>query len=126
MEFYHSVLGGDLKMSTFGESMPTLDEGKDKIMHAVLENHHIVLMASDGPPGSEVKFGDNVSLSLVGSDSEFLTKYFNDLAEGGKITMPLEKQSWGDTFGMLIDKFGIQWMVNISSEKSEHDDDHHH
>lgn len=117
MEFYHSVFGGDLKLSTFGEfPNPQLPEDyKDKIMHAALETPDLMLMASEGMPGGKVNFGDNVSLSLAGVESEKLTGYFTKLSEGGTVTMPLEKQVWGDTFGMLTDKFGIHWMVNISS-----------
>jgi PhnB protein len=111
MEFYHSVLGGELKLSTFGEfhmhDVP--EERKDNIMHADL-----TLMASDGMPGGQVKFGDNISLSLSGDDTEKLKDYFEKLSDGGKVTMPLDKQIWGDTFGMFTDKFGIHWMVNIA------------
>lgn len=121
MEFYHSVFGGDLKLSTFGEfNMPnTAENYKDKIMHAVLQTPDLMIMASEGMPERNVNFGDNVSLSLAGEDSEKLTGYFNKLADGGKVTMPLEKQMWGDTFGMLTDKFGVHWMVNISSGKPQ-------
>jgi PhnB protein len=121
MKFYQSVLGGELEMQTFGESgMPTDEEHKDKIMHAALKNDALSFMASDNQPGKSMTFGDNISMSIVGSDEEKLTEYFNKLAEGGKVEMPLEKQFWGDTFGMLTDKFGLHWMVNISSgEKKE-------
>jgi PhnB protein len=117
MEFYHQVLGGKLDLQTFGEAQPdTPAEQKDLIMHARLESDQALLMASDGMPGQPVTGGDNVSLALGGSDADHLTKIFNDLAAGGKITMPLAKQVWGDTFGMLTDQFGMHWMVNISKE----------
>jgi PhnB protein len=61
--------------------------------------------------------GDNFSLSFSGDDSDTLTRYFEALGEGGKITQPLATQVWGDTFGMLTDKFGISWFVNISAPK---------
>jgi PhnB protein len=119
MEFYKSVFGGELKLSTFGE-FPNPPEGhEDNIMHAVLESDDITLMASDGMPGGKVNVGDNVSLSLSGDDTDKLTKYFNDLADGGKITMPLDKQMWGDTFGMFTDKFGLHWMVNIAGPAAD-------
>lgn len=118
MRFYQSVLGGQLSMQTFGEAgMAKTDSEKDLIIHALLKSGEIVIMASEGHPGEEVKFGDNINLSISGSDEETLTKYFNGLAEGGKVNMPLAKQFWGDTFGMLTDKFGVQWMVNITSEQ---------
>ncbi|HSX19129.1 MAG TPA: VOC family protein [Candidatus Saccharimonadales bacterium] len=120
MEFYKSVLGGDLKMQTYGEAQQIKDESqKDLIMHASLENGELSFMASDGNSEHPVHMGDNISLSIAGDDETKLTEYFNKLAEGGKVTMPLEKQFWGDTFGMLIDKFGIQWMINVSGKKGE-------
>jgi PhnB protein len=116
MEFYHSVLGGELEMHTFGEyGAPVKD--KDGIMHAVLKNDALTFMAADGNEHHQVTMGDNISMSLSGDDAETLTKYFNGLAEGGKVDMPLAKQVWGDTFGMLTDKFGVHWMVNIVTPK---------
>lgn len=116
MKFYQSVLGGELEMHTFGEfGMPTKDTEKDYIMHAMLKHETLTFMASDGDIHHPVQMGDNISMSLSGDDAETLTKYFNGLAEDGKIDMPLEKQVWGDTFGMLTDKFGVHWMVNITS-----------
>lgn len=116
MKFYQSVLDGELTMQTFGDSgMPIPPEHKDKIMHADLKNDALSFMASDHPPGTKVTFGDNIHMSIIGTDEEKITGYFNKLAQGGKIDMPLAVQAWGDRFGMLTDKFGVHWMVNISS-----------
>ncbi len=116
MKFYQSILGGELTMQTFGQSgVPVDEKDKDKIMHANLENGDLSFMASDGNSEHPVQMGDNISMSIVGTDDKTLTDYFNKLSEGGKVDMPLAKQFWGDTFGMLTDKFGIHWMVNISS-----------
>jgi PhnB protein len=116
MEFYHSILGGDLNIQTFGDSgQAKEDSEKDKVVHAQLKAEGIDLMASDGHEDMKVVFGDSVHLSLVGEDEATLTEIFNKLSEGGKVDMPLAKQFWGDTFGMLTDKFGIHWMVNISA-----------
>jgi len=116
VQFYHQVLGGDLKVQTFGDvkDMPAPPGYEDKLMHAHLESDGVVIMASDAPPGSQTNFGNNVSLSLVGSDNDKLTSAFKQLSAGGKVIMPLEKQFWGDTFGMFTDKFGVNWMVNIT------------
>ena len=121
MEFYHEVLGGELEKQTFAESgMPAPEEQKDKIIHATLKHDSLSFMASDSQPDKPVTIGENISISIAGTDEKILTEYFNKLAEGGKIDMPLAKQFWGDTFGMLTDKFGIHWMVNIGSgEKKE-------
>ena len=115
MRFYQSVLGGDLTMQTFGDAgVAQNDNEKNLTLHAALTSNAITLYASDGRPSTQVIFGDNVHLSLQGTDGERLTAYFNGLSAGGKVDMPLAKQFWGDTFGMLTDKFGVHWMVNIS------------
>ena len=116
MEFYHSVLGGKLTMQTFAESgMPTSDENKDKIIHADLQSGTLSFMASDGDTTHPVTMGDNIHMSLSGIDEVQLTEFFNKPSEGGSVGLPLAKQFWGDTYGQLTDKFGVHWMVNISS-----------
>ena len=114
MSFYQSVLGGELKMQTFGEAnMASNPSEKNLIVHADLKSDSLSLMASDTQPSRPATMGDNVHLSLSGHDLVKLTAVFNSLAQGGKVDMPLAKQFWGDTFGMLTDKFGVHWMVNI-------------
>jgi PhnB protein len=116
MKFYQSVLGGELVMQTFGESkMSDKPEEKDLIIHATLKNEGLTFMASDSMPSRQAKFGDNVHMSINGHDVERMTKVFNGLSMGGKVDMPLAKQFWGDTYGQLTDKFGVHWMVNITS-----------
>ncbi|NUT32042.1 MAG: VOC family protein [Hamadaea sp.] len=114
MEFYKDVLGGDLKINTFGEFPGSDDAMKDNVMHAQLETPAgFTLMASDMGPGMEHKPGENVSISLSGEDADELRGYWEKLAAKGTVTMPLEKQMWGDEFGMVVDQFGIGWMVDI-------------
>lgn len=118
MKFYQSILGGKLTIQTFGQAFPeTPAELKERVMHAHLANDTLSFMASDTHPqhGAMHVPGNNFSMSIVGNDKDRLSGFFNRLAEGGSIQMPLEKQFWGDVFGSLTDKFGIQWMVNISS-----------
>ena len=116
MRFYQSVLGGQLNIQTFGEAgVSQSDADKNLTMHAALQSDAITLYASDGPPGRTISFGDNVHLSLQGTDQASLSRYFEGLSQGGTVDMPLAKQFWGDTFGMLTDKFGVHWMVNISA-----------
>ena len=93
--------------------MPNAD-GKG-LMHAHLKGGDVVLMASDGDRATPYETS-RITLSLSGTDGEKITSSFNALAEGGEITSPLKTESWGDTFGMLTDKFGIDWTVNISSK----------
>jgi PhnB protein len=116
MEFYRSVFGGELTTSTFAEFQASDDPAeKDKIMHALLETDAgLVLMASDTPNRMEYTPGNNYSISLSGDDEAELRGYWDKLADGGAVTMPLEQAPWGDTFGMCTDRFGVAWMVNIS------------
>lgn len=116
MEFYQSVLGGKLEVNTFGELGASDAAVADKVMHSVLETDKgFTLMAADIAPGMELHPGNTITLSLSGDDAE-LQDYFEKLSAGGTVVMPLEKQSWGDVFGMLNDKFGVPWMVNISAQ----------
>jgi PhnB protein len=122
MTFYKDVFGGELTMNTFGE-FGAEGEGNDGIMHAQLEAPGgMVLMASDTAPGQGEGFraGDHMSVSLSGDD-EALRGYWDGLSQGATVTMPLEKQMWGDEFGMLTDRFGIPWMVNIGSSSAQPD-----
>jgi PhnB protein len=119
MEFYHSVLGGTLQTNTFRELGGSQDPSEDdKIMHSILEaDNGMVLMGADTPDRMEYSPGTNISISLSGDDESQLRGYFDKLSTGGTVTMPLEKAIWGDIFGMFTDKFGIDWLVNISSSQ---------
>lgn len=121
MEFYHSVFGGKLDMQTFKDLGASQDPSEDNlIMHSQLEGDNgLVFMAADTPSRMEYKPGTNFSMSLSGSDEAVLRGYFEKLAEGGTVTMPLEKAMWGDTFGMCTDKFGIGWLVNIAGNAAQ-------
>ena len=116
MEFYKSVFGGKLDMSTFKEYHASEDPAEDdKIMHAVLETENgIVFMASDTPNSMEYSPGARISMSLSGDDEAELRGYWDRLREGGQEAMPLAKAPWGDTFGMLRDRYGVDWLVNIT------------
>ncbi|HEY9495027.1 MAG TPA: VOC family protein [Intrasporangium sp.] len=119
MEFYKDVFGGTLNLSTFGEFGQPDSPDADKIMHAQLETDSgYTLMASDTPQGMEYKPGDNITVSLSGDDGDELRGYWDKLSDGGTVSMPLEKQMWGDVFGSCTDKFGIGWMVNIAGDSS--------
>lgn len=122
MQFYKSVFGGELTMSTFKEGGAIKDgPAADLLMHSMLiVGPEMTLMASDAHPQhmeSKEPVGMSMSLSGESSDEEKLRDYWNKLAVGGTITVPLEKAPWGDTFGMLTDKFKIDWMVNIAGKK---------
>lgn len=118
--FYASVFGNEAPaFDRFGTTphagdMPASEH--NKIMHATLNiGQNNVLMGSDIPAGMEpAQFGDNFSLSLQPTSAEEAARLFNGLSAGGQVTMPLEETFWNATFGMFIDKFGINWMVNYA------------
>jgi PhnB protein len=114
MSFYKDVFGGELTINTFGEYGTDDPAIADKTMHAQLETSQgFTLMASDTAPGMEHSPGNNIAVSLSGEDANELRGYWDKLSDGGSVVMPLEKQMWGDEFGMCVDPFGISWMVNI-------------
>lgn len=117
MELYHDIFGGELQISTFGEfNSPdnAVDPADaDNVMHASLSAPGGVdLMASDVPQAMDAS--PNGTISLSGDDSVALHGYWDRLSDGGNVVMPLEKQMWGDEFGMLVDRFGVSWMVDIA------------
>jgi PhnB protein len=116
MAFYHSVFGGKLTISTFKDyNASDSPEEDDLIMHSeIVADNGINFMASDTPKRMEFTPGTNFGMALFGDDEVELGAYFEKLANGGMVTMPLTKAMWGDTFGMCTDRFGVNWMVNIS------------
>jgi len=120
MEFYQSVLGGELTISTFGEAgMPVDPSEVDQVMHAQLVTENgLTLMGSDAPMHMEGTEGSAYSVSLSGDEEAALRGYWEGLSVGATIEQPLTTAPWGDTFGMLVDQYGINWMVNILAPQS--------
>ena len=116
MDFYQSVLGGEVTRSTFGEFDASEDPAeRDKIMHSMLvTDGGLVLMAADTPNAMEYTPGSNFAISLSGEDDAELRGYWEKLADGATVVMPLERAPWGDVFGMCVDRFGVRWMVDIA------------
>jgi PhnB protein len=116
MEFYQSVFGGELTISTFGEFQASDDPAEqDKVMHSLLSTDGgLVLMASDTPNRMDLTPGSNFSISLSGTDEPELRGYWAMLSDGGTMAMPLGPAPWGDMFGMCSDKFGVNWLINIA------------
>jgi PhnB protein len=115
MEFYKDIFGGDLTTHTYGDT-PGMNPDADKqdwLMHAELSGGDVKLFASDTDQASPT--AAKIELALGGSDETRLREIFGKLSAGGTIKMPLKKESWGDVFGSLTDKYGVDWMVNITS-----------
>ena len=115
MRFYEQTLGGKLEaLMTYGESPEpgkVPPNSKDRIMHARLLLDGRALMASDMPAASPPEPMKGFALSLGYPTAAQARKVFDALASGGKVVMPMEKTFWAETFGVLIDRFGAQWMV---------------
>ncbi len=119
MESYKRVFGGTLTLNTFGEFGAQDSPDADNIMHGMLETDSgFTLMGADTPPGMEHNPGNNVAVSLSGDDDAELRGYWEQLSDGGTVSVPLEKQMWGDEFGACVDQFGITWMVNIGQPQT--------
>jgi PhnB protein len=113
-DFYASVFGGTPAFTTFADLGAADSPDASKIMHVMLETDAgYSLMGADTPAGMDFQPISGSSVSIFGDD-DALHDYFDQLADGGSITMPMAKQAWGDEFGMCVDKFGVPWMVNIT------------
>jgi PhnB protein len=115
LEFYASVFGGKLTLNTFSQFGAADSPDADRIMHGLLETEAgYTIMGADVTSEMEYHAPAGITISLSGDDGDALRGYFERLSGSGTTTMPLEKQVWGDEFGMCVDGFGVPWMVNIT------------
>ncbi|HXC06985.1 MAG TPA: VOC family protein [Bacteroidia bacterium] len=118
MTFYNDCLGGKLEMMDFGDSPVEVPaSGKKLVLHSNIQREGITLMASDTTPDRAVTVGQNASISINCENAAQADSFYNKLSVGGKQTMPMQKTFWGAYFGMLTDKFGVQWMFNFDEPK---------
>lgn len=119
VKFYCDTFKGEvLFTSRYGDApVDVTEDSKNKIIHCVFKIRGTEMMASDSHSGNDVNFGNNIQLSLAFDKNTDPTEAFNKLAEGGKVTMPLQQTFWAIKFGMLTDKFGVNWMFNQAAEK---------
>lgn len=116
VEFYQEVFGGELEIGTVGDFGSPDSPAADKVMHARLDTPDgYTLMVWDAPEGMPYNPGSNVAAYLGGGDE--LRGHFEKLSDGGTVTMPLDKQAWGDEAGSLVDRFGLSWMFNIPAQQ---------
>ena len=115
MEFYRNCFGGELALTNFTEEQ--FAGAADRVMHARLAQGGGLLMGSDCPPGRLLKVGDSVQLAIECDGPEEQDRIFAALGEGGTVTMPLQETFWGARFGMLQDRFDVQWMLNYELAK---------
>ncbi len=119
VKFYCQTFNGEVLFTTRYGDTPTdvADESKNKIIHTVFKIRGTELLASDSHSGNDVSIGNNIQLSVNYDKNTDPAEAFNKLAAGGKITMPLQQTFWAIKFGMLTDKFGVNWMFNQAAEK---------
>jgi PhnB protein len=115
LHFYKGIFGGTInsisRMKEAPPDMPAPPDWGDKIMHARFESGTLKFMASDGRPDTPNVDG-NISLSLSTRDEAEATRVFDKLSEGGEVSMPLSDMFWNSKFGVLKDKYGIEWFIN--------------
>ncbi|MFC4225391.1 VOC family protein [Lysinibacter cavernae] len=122
MTFYQSVLGGELYLSTYGESgfdgFAANPDLADRMMHARLDTPTgLQLLACDVPDSSRHTVGGNIQIALGGTDEASLRRYWAKISDDADVLMPLETAPWGATFGMCTDRFGTTWLINIVTEE---------
>jgi len=114
-KFYEQCLGGKIEgIFTHGETPAAAHvppEWHSKIMHASLKVGDFVLMGSDAPPDRYQK-PQGISISIHVKDPKEAERIFHALAKDGSVQMPIQETFWSPRFGMLVDRFGIPWMVN--------------
>lgn len=113
MAFYADVLGGSVQTMTFKDAGMDVDG----VMHAALETptgFHLYASDQFEGMGPALVRGNNIQISISGDDAGAMRGFWEGLGEGGQVVMPLEKQMWGDVYGLVTDKFGISWHVNIA------------
>jgi len=116
LDFYKTALGAEeVFVQTYGNSPMAEMGGADATMHATLKIGGTNIMFCDDFHSPNFSTGGNISLAIGLNDVEKAKEYFANLSEGGTVTMPLDKTFWAEAFGMLTDKFGINWMVNCDA-----------
>ena len=121
VNFYAEVFGSEpSKAMTFGEmppdpNFPMPEEAKNLVAYVDVKVQDFILMCSDTLPGTPFVQGNNITISIGSTDMEMIESLFNKLKEGGTVIMELQETFWSKKYGMLVDKFGIPWMIMYDS-----------
>lgn len=120
VDFYAKVFGAEKQnIMTFGDvppdpNFPLPEEAKNLVMHTFLKIKETSLMFSDVPPGMPLTFGNNISLVISSNDTAEIKDWFDQLKEGGTVTMELQETFWSKCYGYLVDKYGIGWQLSYA------------
>lgn len=118
MTFYKQALGAELEIQSFADVHMEMPGAENRTVHARLSKGNAIIMASDTMPGQPLTQGNNAHVSVDCETIEETDRFFAALSEGGTVTMPLDKTFWNAYFGMLTDKFGVNWMFNCELPKA--------
>jgi len=120
IEFYKQAIGAELVYAqAYGDS-PMAEMGQaDAIMHCTLKVGDTNIMMCDDFHTEGLKPGGNISLAIGMNEVDRAKQIFSNLSDGGNVTMPIDKTFWAEAFGMVADKFGINWMVNCDTPQTE-------
>jgi PhnB protein len=117
LTFYQSVFGGKVEISTFGDfNVPGVPA--DGVMHGALTTDEFAVYGSDAMVTGDLDDANRIRIAIAGDDLDTLSGSFDALAQGGSVVTPLEKQVWGDTYGEVVDQYGIAWMFDIGGTRA--------
>ncbi|MGW5188094.1 VOC family protein [Kribbella sp. NPDC004138] len=116
MEFYQSIFGGALEITTYADLHRAQDARQENLVaHSMLKGASgVMLMGSDAATPAEYEPGGSFSVALGGDEAE-VTAYWARLSESGTVTVPFAKSAWGALHGQCVDKFGTAWLVNVTA-----------
>jgi len=114
LNFYQSAFGGKVEITTFGDfNVP--DAPVDGVMHGALTTDEFAIYGSDAMMTGDLDDANRIRITIAGDDLDALSGSFDGLAQGGNVVTPLAKQQWGDTYGEVVDRYGVGWMFNIGT-----------
>lgn len=119
MHFYQKCLGTEIQITPAmdAQGKPSTEAGAQVMHSQLLHNGQLILQASDDQSGNSPKLGDNFQIAVECESVVEINRTFTALSQGGKVRLSLGDMPWGARFGMLTDKYGIQWLLNCYHQK---------